>query len=54
MDPKMVLLRALFDVPDGTEYKQVAQWVMIVFEARKKSMPLMQWAVRHEVQTTGM
>ena len=49
----MVLLRALFDVPKGSDdYKSVAKWVMTLFETSNKLMYLMQVAIRQEVQCT--
>jgi len=51
--PKMVLLRALFDVPKGTDdYKAIAKWIMTLFKTSNKLMYLMQVAIRQEVKCT--
>jgi len=51
--PKMVLLRALFDVPKATDdFKALAKWVMTLFQTCNKLMYLMQVAIRQEVQCT--
>lgn len=53
LDPQMVLLRALFDVPNAGEYKQLAGWIVTVFEGYNKTNSLLQWAIRQEVQNTA-
>lgn len=51
--PKMVLLRALFDVPKASDdYKAIARWVMTLFQTSSRLMYLMQIAIRQEVQCT--
>jgi hypothetical protein len=51
LDDKMVLLRALFDVPEYGEYKDVALWVSTIFLAHEKAMSAVTWALAQEVET---
>jgi len=53
LDEKMVLVRALFDVPDWGEYTTVAGWVMTIFQAHTRSISLMQWSLKQEVQLSA-
>jgi hypothetical protein len=51
----MILLRALFDVPKGSDdYKAIAKWVMTLFKTSNKLMYLMRVAIRQEVQCSSL
>lgn len=52
LDDKMVLVRALFDVPEWGEYTNVAGWVMTIFQAHTRAIELMLWALKQEVNNS--
>ncbi len=48
----MTLIRALLDIPDNSEYMQLANKIINVHDSYNRTNSLIQWVTKHELKNT--